>query len=234
MLYDLQRMDLGDWHPREIHRTAALRRQQELTLAPLDEWMLGVLEDGALPGTEPGHPRAANPTTLLQDAKNKVPRARDIGKMKFAEYLKKEWGLTTHGGVTRGYNFAPLAEMRKLWDKRFGKREWPVQMDWGQPSLGLQVKRPSLLDEPIVSKADKANSDQLSKTDKEKLLEMSKALGEKRPNETSEQANNRVFASILMRGAAEGDSVALAQLLGGRDLRDWMNALDQTKWRSAL
>jgi hypothetical protein len=30
MLYDLQRMDLGDWHPRLIYKTSALRRQQEM------------------------------------------------------------------------------------------------------------------------------------------------------------------------------------------------------------
>jgi hypothetical protein len=94
MLHDLQQMDLGDWHPRQIYRTAALRRQQELTLPPLDEWMLGLLENGALPGTQPGHPRDANPTTLLQDAKAKVPRAHDIGKMKLADYLKTQWQCT--------------------------------------------------------------------------------------------------------------------------------------------
>jgi hypothetical protein len=139
MLYDLQRMDLGDWHPRQVYKTAALQHQQELSLSPLDEWMLGLLEDGALPGTQPGRPRDANPTTLLQDARSKVPRAHDIGKMKFADYLRKQWQCTPHGGVGRGYNFPPLTEMRSIWDRRFGQREWSAQADWGpqvKPSLG--------------------------------------------------------------------------------------------------
>src|SRR5262249_4480997 len=38
MLYDLLQMDLGDWHPRRIVRTAALAEQQEESLDPFDEW----------------------------------------------------------------------------------------------------------------------------------------------------------------------------------------------------
>ena len=40
MLYDLQRMDLGDWHPRDIPEALlsnpALQKQQGFTLPPLD------------------------------------------------------------------------------------------------------------------------------------------------------------------------------------------------------
>jgi hypothetical protein len=95
---------------------------------------------GALPWTQPGRPRDANPTTLLQDARDKVPRAHDIGKNKLADYLKKQWQCTSHGGVARGYNFPPLAEMRNIWDKRFGQREWSKQADWGVAA------RPDLLE----------------------------------------------------------------------------------------
>jgi hypothetical protein len=133
MLYDLQRIDLGKWHPREIYKTAALRHQQELSLSPLDEWMLGLLEDGTLPGTLAGRSRTANPTALINDARHKVPRLHDIGKNKFSDYLKRQWSCTTIGGHVRGYNFPPLAEMRSIWDKRFGVREWSEQDDWGMP-----------------------------------------------------------------------------------------------------
>jgi hypothetical protein len=143
MLYDLQQMNLGDWHPREIYKTAALGHQQELSLSPLDEWMLGLLEDGELPGTQPGRPRTANPTTLLNDAHVKVPRARDIGKMKLADYLNNQWQCFSHGGTERGYNFPPLAEMRSTWEKRFGPRKWSPIGDWGfcpQPPLNMNEK----------------------------------------------------------------------------------------------
>jgi hypothetical protein len=215
MLHDLQQMDLGDWHPREVYRTAALRQQQELSLLPFDEWMLGLLEDGALPGTQPGRPRDATPANLLQDAKAKVPRLRDIGKMKLSEYLREQWQLTTHGGVTRGYNFPSLKEMRKIWDKRFGQREWPPQAD-----LGQEVKT------PLADLLKQTFSDgPLSETDRTKLLEMSDALKRKRPNETSSEANSRILTSILMRDAAEGDDIALKQLLDGMDVRDFFDGL---------
>jgi hypothetical protein len=99
----------------------------------LDEWMLGLLEDGVLPGAQPARPCDANPTTLLEDAHHKVPRARDIGKMKFADYLKRQWQCTPHGGNDRGYNFPLLPDMRAEWDKRFGPRKWSQQDDWEAP-----------------------------------------------------------------------------------------------------
>jgi hypothetical protein len=132
MLYELKRMPLGDWHPRQVYKTEALRDQQEQSLPPLDDWMLGLLEDGALPGTQSGHPRDASPTTLLQDARSKVPGSH-IGKNKLSTYLKK-WKCVRHGGVARGYYFPSLSEMRATWDKQFGRREWPTQADWDCPA----------------------------------------------------------------------------------------------------
>jgi hypothetical protein len=133
MLYDLQQMNLGDWHPRQIYRTDALRYQQELSLSPLDEWMLGLLEDGKLPGTLPARHRTANPTTLLYNAQNKILKLHDLGKMKLSDYLRRQWQCTPQGGGQRGYNFPPLTEMRTIWDKRFGQRKWSKYLDWGQP-----------------------------------------------------------------------------------------------------
>jgi Family of unknown function (DUF5906) len=139
MLYDLQRMELGDWHPRQVYKTGALRHQQELSLPPLDEWTLGLLEDGELPGTQPGRLQQATPTSLLNDLHFKVPRAHDIGKNKLATYLKKDWECNKHGGDVGFYSFPPLAEMRSIWNKKFGERKWSSQVEWGirrEPTLG--------------------------------------------------------------------------------------------------
>jgi hypothetical protein len=43
MLFDLLERDLGDWHPRQIVRTAALAWQQEKSLSPLDTWWFELL-----------------------------------------------------------------------------------------------------------------------------------------------------------------------------------------------
>jgi Family of unknown function (DUF5906) len=143
MLYDLQKMPLGDWHPREIYKTGALRHQQELSLPPMAEWMLGLLEDGELPGTQPGRLQQATPTSLLNDLHYKVPRAHDIGKNKLADFLKEEWQCNKHGGVVGFYSFPPLAEMRSIWDKQYGERKWSSQVEWGvspTPTLGDLLK----------------------------------------------------------------------------------------------
>jgi len=53
MMWDLQRMPLDGWHPREIPesllRSSALQRQQAHTLPPLEQWYLSLLQDGRIP-----------------------------------------------------------------------------------------------------------------------------------------------------------------------------------------
>jgi Family of unknown function (DUF5906) len=129
MLYDLQEMDLGDWHPRQIHKTTAFRRQQEMSLGHLEEWLLTLLEDGCLPSPPAGKPWASSPTNLLNDAKYKVPRLRDLSFNTLSDFLS-EWGCDKSGGDARSWRFPPLAEMRAAWDQRYAPRKWPAQADW--------------------------------------------------------------------------------------------------------
>lgn len=53
MFYDLQRMELDGWHPRDIPEAllcgAALQKQQGFNLPPLEQWYISLLHDGALP-----------------------------------------------------------------------------------------------------------------------------------------------------------------------------------------
>lgn len=65
MMWDLQRMDLGEWHPREIPESllkgSALQEQQTHTLPPLEQWYLSLLKDGRVPERLPTTiPRARN------------------------------------------------------------------------------------------------------------------------------------------------------------------------------
>jgi hypothetical protein len=59
MLFDLLERDLGDWHPRQIIRTAALAEQQEKSLSPFDAWWLELLQTGVLGGADPLSPDRA-------------------------------------------------------------------------------------------------------------------------------------------------------------------------------
>jgi hypothetical protein len=77
MLYDLSRWDLGDWHPRQVYETDALREQKEQSLPPLEEWFVEVLQEGVLPGMKfDGEKAFASTRELADDAKLRVPHGR--------------------------------------------------------------------------------------------------------------------------------------------------------------
>src|SRR5260370_206629 len=104
MMFDLMNWDVKGWHPRQIHETAALRHQQELSLSDLDQWYFGLLEDGQLPerrATWFGSNVATAKTltlpnneamsyALIADAKMRTPRLRDLSEHKLGAFLKKK------------------------------------------------------------------------------------------------------------------------------------------------
>jgi hypothetical protein len=46
MLFALLRWDLGDFHPRKVYETVALREQKAQSLSPIQQWFEEVLQDG--------------------------------------------------------------------------------------------------------------------------------------------------------------------------------------------
>src|SRR5262245_44833754 len=70
MLYDLQRLDLEDWHPAEnVPQTEALVEQKMLGLTGLEQWYVHLLNTGELPNPMPKNPRSVLSKNLLEDAK---------------------------------------------------------------------------------------------------------------------------------------------------------------------
>jgi len=130
MLYDLLRWDLGDWHPRHVYETDALREQKEQSLPPLEEWLVEVLQDGALPGMKfDGEKDFASTRELVDDAKIRVPH----GAARFSDkavtgFLRKQGCIPAKrsriGAETRGWKFHPLANMRQEWAARYGGWSW--------------------------------------------------------------------------------------------------------------
>lgn len=122
MLHDLQRVDLGDWHPRQIIQTEALREQKESSLAPNIEWVLSLLQEGVLPFA-PGDPRGVHARVLLEDARANFNWPR-WSKMVIAKTLLA-WGChrvrTEYGSLWR---FPALSDMRTRWDAHYGKWGW--------------------------------------------------------------------------------------------------------------
>src|SRR5262249_33773414 len=76
MMYDLQRMDLGDWHPREVYRTSALTEQTRHSLSAIEEWYEQLLQDAVLPHALTGRPETVISAHLYEDARKRFPYLR--------------------------------------------------------------------------------------------------------------------------------------------------------------
>jgi hypothetical protein len=124
MLYDLLRLDLSNFDVTAFPKTQALRQQQVLSLSPFDQWWLGLLEAGQLPGAGiAGHPNRAFTGDLLQHAKEKVSGLRYLSDVLLGRTLGK-MGCRAFKDGARGWEFPSLSEAREAWEKRAGKWDW--------------------------------------------------------------------------------------------------------------
>jgi len=157
MLYDLLAHDLGDWRPRQIVSTAALGRQHEESLSPLDQWWLDLLQTGVLTGArEPGsaneavsnayeeevisfsdsggaqHTRSVRREGLYDQARRSSPKLKGVSDTALGLYLGKRGCSNAWVRRRRGWHFKPLAWCRDEWLKRFPHTVWgePSPEDW--------------------------------------------------------------------------------------------------------
>jgi hypothetical protein len=147
MMCDLQRMDLGDWHPRQIPESllkgAALQRQQAHTLPPLEQWYLSLLQDGRVPGAlinadlfskKISRPSTAYTKSLREDAMERFPRLKwELSDSAIADFLVDEnWPKAKkyRDSKGNGWTFEPLTESRAEWDKRYGPQPWNKVKEW--------------------------------------------------------------------------------------------------------
>jgi len=153
MFYDLQRMELGDWHPRDIPETLlrnpALLKQQGFTLPPLEQWYVSILHDGVLPGALANKPNTAFTKNLLDDAKERVPRLKwDLTEVALRNFLIEEIGIPCskfRASWGNGWSFAPLSELREAWCKRYGEVQWDTEgKEW--------IKRSSIYEMSILDR----------------------------------------------------------------------------------
>ena len=152
MLYDLLRMDLGDWHPRRIPKTAGLLEQQSQSLRPEDQWWVELLQSGQLWCCDDRKPNCAVSNGYEDEVDNgfggkKIVRhkglydqAREISpRMKLwsdhllGAHLKKH-GCSNSKKVMRrqGWEFPSLAHLRAEWERRFPGWKWndPNLAEW--------------------------------------------------------------------------------------------------------
>ena len=155
MLYDLSHHNLGDWHPRQIPMTAALREQQVRSLEPTDAWVLGFFEDGSLPeGEGADRPNRAlsrskpdfenrNPRNGLFDlARQRVSALRHVNDQVLAACLEK-WGCKPwRSSQARGWEFPPLRDCRARWEQKYPGWQWqhPELTEWQtDDNIGLDI-----------------------------------------------------------------------------------------------
>lgn len=130
MLYDLQHVELGDWHPRRIPQTEALQQQKLRSLQPLYEWFEGLLSDGLLIGAQKGT-LIVPAGLLLSMAKESVPRLRDTSSTALGRFLGEVGCSKVHGLGGNAWQFQDLAKHRALWTQRFGNWHWSYSgADW--------------------------------------------------------------------------------------------------------
>jgi hypothetical protein len=149
MFYDLRGMDLGGWHPREIPEALlkgkALQEQQTHTLQPWEQWFFMLLHTGSLPGATKKRPNVARTTLLVDDAKALIPRLKfDASVYTVRAFLldAKRTGLACkkfEGSAFNGWEFWPLSEHRKAWEKLYGPQLWETKVtEWTvQPAESL-------------------------------------------------------------------------------------------------
>jgi hypothetical protein len=146
MLFDLLHHDLGDWHPRQIVRTAALAAQQAESLSPFDAWWEDLLHDGYLPaGDADGrvisgdyqvrksagfHSDDSKRTWfekrkgLFEQARTSSPGLKRQTDAAFGRYLRDRKCVRKRVCRKKGWQIQPLDKCRAKWKERFPDTVW--------------------------------------------------------------------------------------------------------------
>lgn len=134
MVYDLQRINLGDWHPRaNIPETEEMQNQRRLQFTNVNavlEWF----EIGEWPGKFDGHHYIVKSSVLENHMRTKIPSLKDPKMIHWKKVMEVLHAL----GVTKEtkrikrltdgvyISMEELAVMRRAWDKAFPayKGQW--------------------------------------------------------------------------------------------------------------
>ena len=136
-LFDLLHRDIGDFHPRQIIKTAAFRDQVASSLGPLPAWWAGFLEDGFLPVVLGDAPKNVIPSSHLRggmDLRDMMRKGDQrfvhVSQHKITKFLRAQ-GCEQWRVGCRGWRLPPLAQARADWEKKYGKWDWPNDNeDW--------------------------------------------------------------------------------------------------------
>lgn len=125
--------------------TAALNQQKEESADAIQQWLLTLLMDGALPGAKAGKPNAAysldpicgSGMTLYLHARQTVPALRAVSDRKLSKGLQSGLGAKPWKDGCCGWQFPSLKSLRAEWERKYGKQDWPggSDLEWGDDWL---------------------------------------------------------------------------------------------------
>jgi hypothetical protein len=136
MFWDLRRMDLGHWHPRELPKallhSRALQKQQMKTLPPWEKWYLKLLHDGKLPNSFDKRPNATLTRSLLRNVREAIPHLKNATDTDLKDFLETKDCEKKHFASGNGYVFLPLGVARRAWEEGYGPQDWHNHVEeWG-------------------------------------------------------------------------------------------------------
>ncbi len=152
MAYDLMNADLEGWHPRQVHATEALRKQQRLGMKPIEHWFEELLQEGRLPRIPmhqpPLAPTKATTAQLKAHASEFDFAVGALSKQVLAAFLESQGAIQWRTSGVRGWTFQSLKAHRDAWVRCWGPREWenPTMTEW-QGNDGAWT--PVVIDNPL-------------------------------------------------------------------------------------
>lgn len=131
MLYDLLRIDLAGWHPRDsIPQTEELKKQGRMSLTPLHHAFRVFLEEGIFPGDMSNSAFKVSSTVLHEHIERLEPITKNFSMNRKAELIKDLGGVKKRWGSGVYWFFPPIKECRQSWDEKYGKNDWDDLPEW--------------------------------------------------------------------------------------------------------
>jgi hypothetical protein len=126
MLWDLLKMDLEGWHPRDhIPQTQALVDQKVQSLDGLGQWWFDKLNTGETPVSEKNNPRWVLTDRLWEEVTQHNAKSRWVTIREVGLFLKDLGCEHKSNGTAWGWIFPPIKEARRAWEVKMGGQcEW--------------------------------------------------------------------------------------------------------------
>ena len=129
MMYDLINYNLSSYNIRNIPMTETLVSQVDHSLDPIDQWYVGLLDSGQLPGAQDRDPRFALSGNLYPSALMSSPRLKQtLSEHQLGRYLREECGCERGRAQTqdhhRGWVFPRLDKAREAWCEKHPGWPW--------------------------------------------------------------------------------------------------------------